>query len=80
LNQRGNILATYGLRSRERTTIDEEFISQMKLIEADAKRMRSLLQSYEEQKKSDMKPEEKEEREFVIKMVKDALSLLKEEY
>ena len=60
--------------------IDEEFISQMKLIEADAKRMRSLLQSYEEQKKSDMKPEEREEREFVIKMVKDALSLLKEEY
>ena len=50
LNQRANLLQTYGLRSRERTTIDEEFISQLKLIEADMKRMQALLVSYEEQK------------------------------
>ena len=41
--------------------IDEEFISQLKLIEADMKRMQALLVSYEEQK-SDLKPEEKQER------------------
>lgn len=73
LNQRANILATYGLRSRERTTIDEEFISQLKLIEADLKRMGGLLVSYEEQKKADLKQEEKKERQDVIKMIKEAL-------
>ena len=32
---RGSILATYGLRSREKITIDEEINSMIKLFESD---------------------------------------------
>ena len=89
------MLATYGLRSRERTckyniilvnilssisiAIDEEFTSQMKLIEADLKRMQSILISYVDQK-TDLSKEEKNEREYVIKLLREALKMLRHEF
>ena len=59
--------------------IDEEFISQLKLIEADMKRMSGLLVSYEEQK-PDLKQEEKQDRLLVIKLLKEASRLLREDF
>jgi len=43
------------------------------------KRMQALLVSYEEQK-SDLKPEEKQERLHVIKLLREALKLLRHDY
>ena len=43
------------------------------------KRMQALLVSYEEQK-SDLKPEEKQERLQVIKLLREALKLLRHDY
>ena len=41
--------------------------------------MQALLVSYEEQK-SDLKPEEKQERLHVIKLLREALKLLRHDY
>ena len=51
----------------------------MKLIEADMKRMSGLLVSYEEQK-PDMKADEKQDRVLVIKLLKEALRLLRDDF
>ena len=59
--------------------IDEEFVSQLKLIEANMKRMQALLVSYEEQK-ADLRPEEKNDRHFVIQLLREALKLLRHDY
>eukprot|EP00347_Sterkiella_histriomuscorum_P004537 403360085 len=79
LRTRQHILLTYGLRSRERITIDEEVNSMMKVFEADQKRLKSILQTYEE-KKTDLLEREKKERLEVIQMAKDCFSLFKLEY
>ena len=59
--------------------IDEEFVSQLKLVEADMKRMSGILVSYEEQK-PDLKKHEKDERLAVIKCLKEALRILKDDF
>ena len=43
------------------------------------KRMQALLVSYEEQK-SDLKQEEKQDRLYVIKLLREALKLLRHDY
>jgi hypothetical protein len=61
------------------TAIDEEFVSQLKLVEADMKRMQGILVSYEEQK-PDLRPAEKSDRYEVIKLLKEALRILKDDF
>ena len=75
------ILIDFNKLTRRHFTIaiDEEFVSQLKLIEANMKRMQALLVSYEEQK-SDLKPEEKNDRHFVIQLLREALKLLRHDY
>ena len=51
----------------------------MKVFEADQKRLKSILQTYEE-KKSDLVEREKKERLEVISMAKDCFTLFKLEY
>ncbi|CDW89514.1 UNKNOWN [Stylonychia lemnae] len=51
----------------------------MKVFEADQKRLKSILQTYEE-KKSDLVEREKKERLDVISMTKDCFTLFKIEY
>ena len=59
--------------------IDEEFTSQLKLIEADLKRMVTIFSSYEEQK-PDLTQAEKDERNAVIKLLREALRLLRDDF
>ena len=59
--------------------IDEEFVSQLKLVEADMKRMQGILVSYEEQK-PDLRAQEKQERLEVIKLLKESLRLLRDDF
>ena len=47
---RASILTTYGLRSRERITIDEEINSMLKIFDADMKRLRGIFDTYKEKK------------------------------
>jgi uncharacterized protein involved in exopolysaccharide biosynthesis len=65
LQTRQEILQTYGLRSRERITIDEEITSLSKNYEADMKRLRAIMTNFEE-KKPDMSDGEKKERNDLI--------------
>ncbi len=51
----------------------------MKVFEADQKRLKSILQTYEE-KKADLPEKEKKQREEVIQMLKDAFNLFKQSY
>ena len=51
----------------------------MKIIEADMKRMAGLLVSYEE-KKADLRQEEKNERQHVIKVLRESLKLLRYDF
>lgn len=62
-----------------RVAVDDEFVSLMKLIEADMKRMSGLLATYED-KKADLKPEEKQERLRVIKLLKESLRIVKVDF
>ena len=59
--------------------IDEEINSMMKVFEADQKRMKSIMQAYEE-KKPDLSDREKKERMEVIQMTKDCFTLFKLEF
>ena len=43
------------------------------------KRMQALLVSYEEQK-ADLRPEEKNDRHFVVQLLREALKLLRHDY
>jgi hypothetical protein len=65
LQTRQEILHVYGLRSRERITIDEEITSAMKNFEADQKRLRAIMVNFEE-KKPDMGEAERLERAEVL--------------
>ncbi len=51
----------------------------MKVFEADQKRLKSILQAYEE-KKADLQDKEKKERMEVINMTKDCFNLFKMTY
>ena len=51
----------------------------MKLIEADLKRMQSILISYIDQE-TNLSKEEKSEREYVIKLLREALKMLRHEF
>lgn len=61
------------------SAIDEEFISQLKNIEAGLKSLKNTLLNYEE-KKQNMHKEEKAEREQVINLLETALKLLNEDF
>ena len=53
--------------------MDDEFVSLMKQIKADMKRMTGLLATFEE-KKGGMKPEKKQECQRIIKLLNEAYS------
>ena len=79
LQTRQEILQTYGLKSRERITIDEEITSLTKNFEADQKRLRAIMSNFDE-KKPDMGEGERRERNDLIQMCKDCFNLFKLAY
>lgn len=59
--------------------IDEEINSMMKIFEADQKRLKSILLTYEE-KKPDMGEREKQERSQIVQWLKECFLLFKIAY
>jgi len=78
---RANIISKFGLKSKERITIDEDINSMVKLYEADMNQLRSNMSSYR------LKINEKElhyvdelqKREEVIELLRTAIKYLKDE-
>ena len=81
LPTRANIISKFGLKSKERITIDEDINSMIKLYEADMNQLRSNMSSYR------LKINEKElhfvdelqKREEVIDLLRTAIKYLKDE-
>ena len=59
--------------------IDEEFVSQLKLVEADMKRMQGIFVAYKEQK-PDLSKKEDEDRTETIKFLREAFRILKDDF
>ncbi len=80
LRTRQEILLKYGMRSRERTTIDEEINSTLKNYEADSKRLTSILNTYVDRKKPHISKDEENDRWSILNLLYECYMLFQRAY